>query len=172
MTSHSEYKRKPRSCEVCGTEYIPAGQCSKYCSIECRKNKYISENRYKGWRDTFNLKNGVAVGIGSGGHTKEGNGNHMYKHGKSTFDRWARERKKELGKCERCGKDISHCKQWGWAGHHKDHNQLNNVIENLEILCSRCHLIEHECWTHFESVTTIPKGSSDKCHEAQSIPKG
>lgn len=27
--------------------------------------------------------------------------------------------------------------------HHKDHNRKNNDIDNLEVLCSNCHAIEH-----------------------------
>ena len=167
-----EYKYKSKSCKVCGVEFIPKGQNSIYCSVMCKKKMYKESGKSKAWRDTFNIKQGVTVGIGSGGHTKQGAGNHMYIHGKSTFDRWARERKQTLGTCERCGTDLSNLGQWGWAGHHKDHNQLNNVIENLELLCSKCHLIEHERWTHFESVTTIPKGSREKSPEAQSTSTG
>lgn len=47
-----------------------------------------------------------------------------------------------------------------WVGHHKDHDRTNNTIENLSLLCKRCHQIEHECCKAFEGVTTILKESS------------
>lgn len=41
-----------------------------------------------------------------------------------------------LGPCERCGAP-------GNARHHKDRNPLNNERDNLEVLCTLCHLCEH-----------------------------
>lgn len=42
--------------------------------------------------------------------------------------------------CERCGYDKHHA---AIIVHHKDRNRQNNSIENLEVLCACCHLIEH-----------------------------
>lgn len=42
--------------------------------------------------------------------------------------------------CERCY-SIN-----GLLVHHKDRDFSNNVPENLETLCKRCHQIEHKCW--------------------------
>ena len=40
------------------------------------------------------------------------------------------------------------------AVHHKDHNRKNNVESNFELLCKRCHQVEHECW---KNLTNNPK---------------
>ena len=39
------------------------------------------------------------------------------------------------GVCARCGAPLEH----GFHRHHKDGNPANNSIENLELLCPRCH---------------------------------
>ena len=42
--------------------------------------------------------------------------------------------------CTRCqsGKNL--------LVHHKDEDRTNNDLSNLEVLCRRCHQMEHECW--------------------------
>jgi hypothetical protein len=37
--------------------------------------------------------------------------------------------------------------------HHKDHNRLNNQVDNLEPLCKRCHQ-EHHCVRDLEGKYT------------------
>ena len=145
-------KLKDRHCNVCNQLYKPKGSCSKYCD-SCREEstKKVAKEAVRRWH----LANGILNGKGSGSNTGKGEENHMYKHGRLTFQRWARERKEEVGLCEHCGKDIKHAAHYEWVGHHKDHNRENNVIENLVLLCKRCHQIEHECWKAFESVETI-----------------
>ena len=48
--------------------------------------------------------------------------------------------------CERCDTDLLGATPAMRAVHHKDHNRKNNVEENFELLCKRCHQVEHECW--------------------------
>lgn len=43
-------------------------------------------------------------------------------------------------KCNRCSYDIHIA---ALVVHHKDYNRANNELDNLEILCSNCHAIEH-----------------------------
>jgi 5-methylcytosine-specific restriction endonuclease McrA len=51
------------------------------------------------------------------------------------------------------GSLCNRCKSSNNLGvHHKDRNRSNNEISNLEVLCARCHRIEHECWKN------LPKG--------------
>lgn len=45
-------------------------------------------------------------------------------------------RRKILGMCERCGTKPATDR------HHKDHNPLNNTLDNIEGLCRRCHMVE------------------------------
>jgi hypothetical protein len=44
------------------------------------------------------------------------------------------------GKCNRCEYDKDTA---AIIVHHKDRNHSNNSIDNLEVLCSNCHAIEH-----------------------------
>src|SRR5512135_1216847 len=95
---------KEKACSICGNIYKPTGRCSKYCPvcapIEKRK---VNRKSIHNW----NIKKGIYKGTGSGSTTGIGNKNHMYVHGKCVFDRWARERLLKLGKCERCGEQLS-----------------------------------------------------------------
>ena len=145
---------KQKACQNCGVTYTPSGPAQKYCG-ECQLT--IKRSVRNAWHNARRRNAGVKVGSGS----VTGDSASNYKHGKSVFDRWARERKAELNYCEECGISLSQATRWGWIGHHIDHNNMNNAKSNLKILCKRCHQIEHKCWKHFfEGVTTIPKGSS------------
>jgi hypothetical protein len=46
--------------------------------------------------------------------------------------------------------------KYEWVVHHRDHDRSNNVDENFELLCKRCHQIEHECHKAFEGAEVIP----------------
>ncbi|WP_425512192.1 HNH endonuclease [Xanthomonas translucens] len=48
--------------------------------------------------------------------------------------------------CERCRKDLLGLPPAMRAVHHKDHNRKHNEERNFELLCKRCHQVEHECW--------------------------
>lgn len=143
-----EYKEK--ACVICNKTYLPTGRCSKYC-VECKVE--VAKQQQIDGQYAYRRRKGMRIGRGS----VKGEKASYYKHGKSVFDRFARERKEEIQCCEECGKDLTNASRWGWVGHHIDHNPLNNVIENLKLLCKRCHQIEHKCWKAFEGVTTIRK---------------
>lgn len=149
-------KFKEKACSVCGGTYLPTGRCSKYCpACAPAAHKAVAKAAVHAWA----VAKGVFKGTGSGSATGLGPANRMYRHGVNTFRRWARERKELLGACERCGVSLVDASKSHWAGHHKDHDRTNNTIDNLEVLCKRCHQIEHECHKAFEGLTTIPKGS-------------
>ena len=42
-----------------------------------------------------------------------------------------------------------------WTTHHRDHNHQNNPKDgqNWELLCKRCHQVEHKCWLAFGTTT-------------------
>jgi hypothetical protein len=152
------------NCIDCGVEFVRTGRNHKRCTV-CAKEK--TKQHIRNW----GFKNGVLTGEGSG--SKKGVAASGYRHGLSVFRRWAKERLDQLGyACERCGTIIDASKAGTWAGHHKDHNRSNNAIDNLEVLCKRCHQVEHECWTAFEGVTTIPEGSTQETVEAHPTPQG
>ena len=148
-------KCKIKNCVVCGLSYQPTGRCSKYCP-DCKPeaSKKVQHDALVRW----SFANGIRTGKGSGS-TSKGTSNPMYKHGRSIFRRWAKERKETKGTCEFCGVNIKTATQHEWVGHHKDHNKQNNSIKNLILLCKRCHQIEHKCWKAFEGATTISKES-------------
>lgn len=144
----SSYKSK--LCVLCGVEYTPTGNCSKYCStckpIATKKTQLSGQEAYR---------RRVGMSIGRGAKYEEEN--IMFRHGRCVFRRWAKEKKESLGFCELCNKDIKEAKNNQWVGHHIDHNPMNNVKSNLMILCKQCHQIEHKCWENFEGVTTSRK---------------
>ena len=78
-----------------------------------------------------------------------------YKDGSYTYETIRQEIKQQKGECERCALDLSEATHYEWVVHHKDHDHYNNRRDNLELLCKRCHQIEHECWKAFEGATTI-----------------
>ncbi len=155
-----------RKCISCETIFVVTGKNHKYCRDCARKNAYKASME---WQRKYKTK---TPGVGKGGTTQQGEGNPYYKHGRSVFRRWAKEKLIQLDHCcERCGVKIDPSQRGTWAGHHKDHNPTNNIRENLEVLCRRCHAIEHECWLAFQGVTTIPKGSTLETVEARSPEK-
>mgnify|MGYP001594673155 CR=1 FL=1 len=146
-------------CVKCSASGLTAGKYQKYCP-DCVVD--ANKEAIKRWH----YKHGILNGLGSGG--KLGEDNQNYKHGRSVFRRWAQEKLKQLSYCcERCGNKIDVSVRGTWAGHHKDHDSTNNIRENLEVLCKRCHQVEHECWRAFQGVTTIPQGSTQETVEAR-----
>lgn len=137
-----------KTCLSCTTTFISTGRNHKYC-VSCAKQR--QREAIKSWA----IKNGRLNGKGSGSSTSPGELNPNYIHGRCTFRRKAQEKRLLNGVCERCKKDLTSASQWEWAGHHKDHNQNNNSDNNLELLCKRCHQLEHNCVNAFEGVTTI-----------------
>lgn len=143
-------KRKEKACLVCGVLYQPTGNCSKFCTTcQPKQQKKVQVSGQEAYR----RRQGMDIGRGG----KLGERNQAYKHGQCTFRRWAKERKESIGVCDLCNTDIKEATHYNWVGHHKDHNRMNNTIENLMLLCKKCHQIEHKCWKAFEGVTTIRK---------------
>jgi hypothetical protein len=109
----------------------------------------------------------VEVGVGRGNSTAN-----KARHGWTSYLRiGARLRIERGNKCERCEKDLTDAGPYEWVRHHRDHDRQNASEENIEILCKRCHQIEHECWLAFEGATTISKESSPKRGEAVGDPE-
>ena len=117
-------------CIKCGSEISPDGEyhSKKYCGKKCAK-AYFSQ-QYK-IRNNLIQKPGVGSGNNQGLHETHA----TWKDGIGTYKQIAFEHYPKI--CNRCGSDENICV------HHKDENQHNNVIENLEVLCKKCHQAHH-----------------------------
>ncbi len=109
-------------CIRCGTELT--GQQRKYCSTKCSSYCYcLRKGRFS------------KPGVGSGGN-QLGEKNHQYKNGIGTFRKRAFEQYGYI--CNKCGAVHKLCV------HHIDEDRTNNIVENLKVLCKRCHQSHHE----------------------------
>ena len=152
-------------CRKCGCAFIGTGPAAKYCSgcREVAKMEQMARDRVRS--TAYRVKKGLVKmpGVGSGNAQPVGVDSPSYKHGYYIADRLRVVVRAERRYCERCNQDLRDATQYQWVMHHKDHNHCNNDLSNLELLCKRCHQIEHECHTAFNKrATTIPKGSTLK----------
>lgn len=135
---------KDIKCVICDNVFTPKRKDSSYCSKNCGKR--LEWERYKTKRNASD--NPMQS---RGGNRWSGEEHNFYKDGKWTktgegkFIKLRKMMKETINKCERCSKELKDVPSSGWACHHKDHNHSNNDISNLELLCKRCHQIEHNC---------------------------
>lgn len=135
------FKVSELNCIDCGSIFIRTGKNHKRCAkcSDARRKRIISD-----WQKKHRTKEQGLRGA------KLEERNPQYKHGRCVFRRWAKEKLKERNfSCERCLSIIDPRQRHSWAGHHRDHDPTNNVRENLEVLCKRCHQIEHKCWENY-----------------------
>lgn len=120
---------RQRVCIRCNKD-IPSDKRkdAKFCSATCR-------NTTNAYRYAVKVGRIQKPGVGTGGN-QLGKDNHMYKNGIKDYQKRAFAHYGK--KCGRCGstKNI--------LAHHRDEDRTNNEIENLEVLCKRCHQ-EHHC---------------------------
>lgn len=170
-------KFKPKNCKYCGVEYQPTGSCSKFCCKE-HQYKWQDENGIrKEYRDRAHAKMGMCVGIGSGGLTGKGSKNQNYKHGYWAFKNYAKELRNLGVPCNRCAIDLRTTGKAGYVGHHIDHDPTNNNLNNMELLCRKCHAMHHdhprnlrEYQAKVQRLGREAVGNS--VPEVQSVPKG
>jgi hypothetical protein len=145
---------KEKQCLICGVLFQPTGSCAKYC-VPCQGihlKEYHRKYMYARKVASGEIQN---PGVGSGGLTGRGKANHMYRDGLAIVKNYlGKQLKEERRYCEACRKDLLSVNKWQWCIHHKDHDQSNNEIENLMLLCKRCHQIHHQCFRAFEGSTT------------------
>lgn len=141
-------KLKDKICEMCSESYTPTGSCSKVCE-KCRPEARRALAR-KGTQD-YRIRHGLVEkpGVGKGGNVKHGKEHHSYKTGIGKFHQDTHRIRAERKCCERCEKDLMEVGRYEWCVHHIDHDRTNNVDENYELLCKRCHQIEHDCHLAF-----------------------
>jgi len=149
-------KFKDKLCKNdCGTMFTPTGPSAKYCK-SCAENLRAESSRRR--TQNYKIRHNLIEkpGVGSGGNQGSGCDHHSYTTGIGCdFQDRRREIKEDRRYCERCDKDLRDAGRYFWCVHHIDHDRTNNSDSNLELLCKRCHQIEHECHKAFESAETI-----------------
>lgn len=158
-------KTYEKNCKICDCVFIGTGPAAMYCEEHQAEAKEKQREKNRQRVAEVRAANGMIKkpGVGKGGNPYRGHEHPSYKHGRYIFERLRYEVKEEMRNCERCDEDLTNSGHYWWVVHHKDHNQYNNDRSNLELLCKRCHQIEHECHLAFtKGATTIPKGSTLK----------
>ena len=141
------YPQKP--CRVCNNPFNPTGPCSLYCDLCKPKALKATADRSS---KAYQLRIGVKLGVGKGGNNAKGSDDSQFKTGISVFMHAVKTIRDEVRYCERCCKDLIDAAPYQWATHHRDHDRTNNVRSNFELLCKRCHQLEHKCTDAFLKV--------------------
>lgn len=131
-------------CIDCARTVERTGPAQKRCP-DCRPvaNKANQKVAAKRWA----VNTGRFKGTGPGAHNTPGDLHPQWNGGERKFGQTlAPAYYKRVRYCERCGLDLVDAAPEFRAVHHKDHNRKNNVESNFELLCKRCHQLEHECW--------------------------
>lgn len=143
---NAKYVPKDKACRNCNETFLAVSSGSLYCDI-CGSEIGIEKRNIT--NDNYRKRKGIDVGIGSGNNQGRGSEHHSYKNGIGNYRAVAREAKGNT--CERC-KVILDFSTKKHCVHHKDHNRNNNALDNLELLCRRCHALEHDC------INNLPNG--------------
>lgn len=138
---------EPKKCkaENCEKEYQPTGPAAKFC-LECARK--LSLERTRNNMQAHRIRTGKVKkpGVGKGGNNSKGFEDSQYKQGIGYFMKNRRRIKELRGHtCERCEKSLVEATRYEWCLHHRDHDRSNNCDENFELLCKRCHQLEHDC---------------------------
>lgn len=141
---------KKTTCTICNKQFEKERKNHKVCSAACKTER--SRLRTQEYRRRKAEREGRLdrVDIGKGGGQPKGKNSPYFKTGIADFHKnLSYQVKREMRYCERCNKDLLDVDRYGWCAHHRDHDRTNNVRENLELVCKRCHQIEHKCWEAF-----------------------
>jgi len=160
-----------KQCKRCGDSFTPTGACAFFCP-PCGVER-VKENGRSGSLK-YRMKLGIGqVGVGKGMANARGKDDGQFKTGISYFRRRRTEIREGRRYCQRCDKDLLRAKRAQWCVHHRDRNRRNNEDWNLELLCKRCHQLEHNCVLAFRKCNDYPKtGVGNSVPEAQSAPMG
>lgn len=133
-------------CIKCNVNYIKTAPAQKYCE-DCKDIRKI-EHRIANREAAARRRRKAGCKVGQGAPRGEAHPN--FKHGRYTYETIRGEIKAEIRYCEKCSKDLLKATQGQWVVHHIDHDQYHYQRENLQLLCARCHLIEHDCISHLK----------------------
>lgn len=155
----ARFRDKPCAEQGCEKWITPTGPATKYCHA-CGILRSLESQRNN--TQNYRIRNGLInkPGVGSGNNQGRGSEHHSYTTGIGCdFQDKRSGIRDERRYCNRCDQDLMDAGRHYWCLHHMDHDRTNNNTDNLELLCKRCHQIEHDCHRAFESVETIPRGS-------------
>lgn len=161
-----------KNCKTCDCEFYSTGPAGRYCPTHADEQRKL---RAREGTQRHRIKYGLVQKpyVGKGGNPNKGISNPMYKHGMYVFETLRAEIKAQRRYCERCNTDLEEATHYFWVVHHKDHNHWNHDLNNLELLCKRCHQVEHECHLAFtKGATTISKESTLERVEAPTTLQG
>ena len=125
---------KPKICERCQKSFIPTGSTVKYCN-ECK----IELKRLHNLRKPI-----LRCPCCGGWYIRKGNNQKRCEF--CRFKQMSENNHRTIAfenfphVCNRCGKPVTLTTS---QVHHKDRNKKNNTLYNLEILCVKCHRLEH-----------------------------
>ena len=124
----------------CGETFYSTGPAGRYCPTckELADERIRQNNRER--QEKRRREAGCKIGRGA----PKGDQHPNYKHGYYVAQTQSREYRESVRYCERCGIDTFNLSRWHWVMHHKDHDHSNHNTDNLELLCKRCHAIEHQ----------------------------
>lgn len=137
-----------KTCKECNTPFIGTGPAARFCSPCAEvKRKEAAKRGY----DNYVIKHNIIEkrGVGSGGNQGRGKEHHSYVSGIGYFQDTRKRIKEERRYCERCKQDLLEANRWQWCLHHRDHDRTNNEDSNFELLCKKCHQVEHDCHLAF-----------------------
>lgn len=126
---------KVLTCPACKVQFKSTGPRAKFCQ-DCS----LFRQRCTAKLDSVRKR----TGAGSGGQNMGTATIHNYRYRYLT-----KLYLKQKGLCAGCFDSFPESLL---LVHHKDENRNNNVETNLELVCKRCHQIEHECWLAFSKV--------------------
>lgn len=136
-------KLNDKSCVYCKASFTPSGPAQKGCD-KCRH--HLTNITSQVVLDTARFKKfGTYKSIGKGYGQGRGKEHRNYKNGIGLFHSILSPAAKTRRYCEICGEDLSEAGRYHWCAHHKDMDRTNNTIDNIQLLCKRCHQMIHNC---------------------------
>jgi hypothetical protein len=123
-----------RVCIKCGKEFENL-RAKKYCSSRCR-------NAYNAYQWCLRNNKFKKAGVGSGGN-QLGENNHKFDTGQVAYKKLPFRNGKEKI-CEICSSKTL------VEVHHIDRDRTNNVLQNLLVVCRKCHRKIHNFKQGFE----------------------
>lgn len=150
---------KDKMCKGCSSVYVPLSGRQLYCPA-CGPD-IKQKNKIK-----YNYKRLVAIGkikqpgVGHGNykHSNRGTNHPLYKTGEYCYDTLREDvMRSQDYLCASCKIDVRELRVRQRHIHHIDHDRLNYSIDNLVLLCAKCHIQYHK--SNRKGSETIPKGS-------------